>query len=96
MGRNTGYSGPYLFLARGFGSTRVRILGVPIVARGALTDNGGVTATHELLSGSAAIAAGDDDFCASTDQRGVDRIEPNRCDAGAFELGDTLLRDGFA
>ena len=62
---------------------------------GALADNGGVTATHALLSGSAAIGAGDDEFCADTDQRGVERIGADRCDAGAFEFGDTLFKNGF-
>lgn len=62
---------------------------------GALADNGGVTATHALLSGSAAIGAGDAEFCADTDQRGVERADPLRCDAGAFEFGDTLFKGGF-
>jgi hypothetical protein len=62
---------------------------------GALADNGGVTATHALLAGSAAIGAGDDEFCADTDQRSVERADPLRCDAGAFEFGDTLFKGGF-
>ena len=64
-------------------------------ALGALADNGGVTATHALQSGSAAIGTGADQFCLDTDQRGVERTEPDRCDVGAFERGDTLFKNGF-
>jgi predicted outer membrane repeat protein len=53
----------------------------------ALVDNGGSTATHALLQGSAAVDAGANRYCAPTDQRGVararDKADP--CDIGAFE-----------
>lgn len=65
----------------------------------ALTDNGGPTQTHALLSGSPAIDAGsnfvegtDPSACLSLDQRGVERLQegdgerPTLCDIGAFEL----------
>ena len=75
------------------GNCASEISGDPVL--GALADNGGVTATHALRSGSAAIGAGNSNFCLDTDQRGVERIEPDRCDVGAFELGDTIFAGGF-
>ena len=52
---------------------------------GMLLDNGGVTATHALSSGSPAVdAAGSS--CPATDQRGVSRPQGAACDMGAFEL----------
>jgi len=70
------------------------------LAIGPLADNGGLTKTHALLPGSAAIDAGDADACAGApvgnlDQRGVARpIDGNGdgdavCDIGAFEAADT-------
>ena len=40
---------------------------------GILKDNGGATATHELLAGSAAIDAGTDTGATLIDQRGISR-----------------------
>ncbi len=68
---------------------------------GPLADNGGPTQTHALLPGSAAIDAGDDNYCSSpevngVDQRGVARPQDGNgdgvsaCDIGAFELSDTV------
>ncbi|MCA9903669.1 MAG: CSLREA domain-containing protein, partial [Anaerolineae bacterium] len=51
----------------------------------ALADNGGPTQTHAPLSDSPAIDAGNNDTCASTDQRGVYRPQGESCDLGAFE-----------
>ncbi len=51
----------------------------------ALQENGGITPTHEIHEGSAAlgiVAAG----CLATDQRGVARPTTG-CDAGAFQFG---------
>jgi hypothetical protein len=46
---------------------------------------GGVTPVYPLLPGSAAIDAGDDAFCAVTDQRGISRLQLAHCDMGAYE-----------
>jgi CSLREA domain-containing protein len=61
---------------------------------GPLADNGGPTETRAPLSTSPAIDAGsptisgtDDDACAASDQRGILRPQPARCDIGAFEIG---------
>lgn len=71
----------------------------PINAKlGPLTDNGGPTFTHVLLSGSPAIDAGssavvgsNDGACEVTDQRGVTRPVQGAgsliCDMGAVEIG---------
>ena len=53
---------------------------------GSLTDNGGLTLTHALLSGSPAIDAADAGACPAVDQRGVARPQGAECDIGAFEL----------
>jgi hypothetical protein len=57
---------------------------------GPLQDNGGPTFTHELLSGSPAIDAGDPNFTPPPDydQRGTDfeRVINGRVDIGAFEV----------
>ncbi len=57
---------------------------------GPLQDNGGPTFTHELLSGSPAIDAGDPSFTAPPyyDQRGpgYDRVANSHIDIGAFEV----------
>ena len=57
---------------------------------GPLQDNGGSTFTHELLSGSPAIDAGDPNFTPPPffDQRGpgFDRVVNGRIDIGSFEV----------
>ena len=58
---------------------------------GPLADNGGLTATHALLSGSPALNAGDDAAAPATDQRGVIRPQGSASDIGAFELGFLLV-----
>ena len=50
-----------------------------------LAANGGPTATHALLAGSAAIDAAGLAGCPAVDQRGVTRPQGPACDAGAFE-----------
>jgi CSLREA domain-containing protein len=70
----------------------VGTLAVPVDPMlGPLTDNGGPTPTHPLLSGSPAIDGGDQaqpgsggTACADADQRGAQRQGP--CDIGAYEL----------
>ncbi|HLO32553.1 MAG TPA: choice-of-anchor Q domain-containing protein [Anaerolineales bacterium] len=52
---------------------------------GPLQDNGGLTQTMALRAGSAAIDAGADINCPSTDQREVTRPQGARCDMGAYE-----------
>jgi CSLREA domain-containing protein len=56
---------------------------------GSLANNGGLTQTMALLSGSAAINGGDPNFAGSsgTDERGVNfpRLQGGRIDIGAFE-----------
>jgi Zn-dependent metalloprotease len=52
---------------------------------GNLTNNGGSTLTHALLTGSPAINAGNSATCTSQDQRGVARPQSTACDMGAFE-----------
>ncbi|MEM7110798.1 MAG: choice-of-anchor Q domain-containing protein [Chloroflexota bacterium] len=57
---------------------------------GTLQDNGGATMTHALLSGSAAIDAGNNAVCVAApinnvDQRGIARPQGTTCDVGAFE-----------
>ena len=58
----------------------------------ALTNNGGPTFTHALITGSPATDAGNTaapgsggNACLATDQRGVTRPAGARCDIGAFE-----------
>jgi uncharacterized repeat protein (TIGR01451 family) len=51
----------------------------------ALANNGGLTFTHALLTGSAAINAGNNTGCPATDQRGYSRS--GNCDIGAYEFG---------
>lgn len=66
---------------------------------GPLQDNGGPTATHALLPGSAGLDAGpcSDDLGAALaiDQRGVPRPQGGACDIGAFELEDFIFANGF-
>ncbi|MFC1777574.1 choice-of-anchor Q domain-containing protein [Pseudomonadota bacterium] len=71
------------------------VTGDPLL--GPLQDNGGLTPTHALLTGSPAIDAGDSTECAAKDQRGIDRNSAS-CDIGAFEIeeaGDDIFMDGF-
>jgi uncharacterized repeat protein (TIGR01451 family)/CSLREA domain-containing protein len=60
---------------------------------GPLADNGGLTQTRRLLTGSPAIDTGDNQLCPGTDQRGVVRPQPTGgvCDIGAFERITTDL-----
>ncbi len=53
---------------------------------GPLQNNGGFTQTMALGAGSAAIDAGNNATCASTDQRGVSRPQGPACDMGAYEV----------
>ncbi len=59
---------------------------------GSLQNNGGLTETHALLSGSPAIDAGNPEYCLSTDQRNYQRpIDGDSdsvaiCDIGAYEF----------
>jgi predicted outer membrane repeat protein len=53
---------------------------------GPLSDNGGATRTHALLTGSPAINAGTTSGCPASDQRGITRPVGASCDIGAFEL----------
>ena len=52
---------------------------------GPLSDNGGPTQTHALLSGSPAIDAGENNGAPGVDQRGVKRPQGVAVDIGAFE-----------
>jgi uncharacterized repeat protein (TIGR01451 family) len=75
-------------------------------ALGALAANGGYTRTLLPASASAAIDAGDDAVCPSTDQRGAPRPQSAHCDIGAVEVvpphrcyvnhAATGANDGFA
>ena len=61
---------------------------------GALSNNGGPTQTHALLSGSPAINAipQGTNSCGTTfteDQRGVSRPQGSNCDIGSFELEES-------
>jgi len=59
--------------------------GVGDALLGPLQDNGGLTHTHALLTGSPAVDAAVATFCPQLDQRGHPR-ESGACDSGAFEL----------
>jgi predicted outer membrane repeat protein len=59
---------------------------------GPLTDNGGLTRTHALLSSSAAIGRGQK--CPQVDQRGVARPQGSACDIGAYEYVPPSLPQG--
>jgi CSLREA domain-containing protein len=52
---------------------------------GPLTNNGGLTPTHALLTGSPAIDSASPDMCTAIDQRGVTRPQGSQCDRGAYE-----------
>lgn len=65
-----------------------------------LADNGGNTLTHALLSGSPAIDAGlavgcDSATVGGVDQRGIGRGFGSNCDIGAYEMSDTIFKNGF-
>lgn len=73
-------------------STAHNLLGDALL--GLLSDNGGPTFTHELLSGSPALDAGDPAGCIdengdplTADQRGFERPVGSACDIGALEVG---------
>ena len=67
-----------------------------------LQDNGGPTRTHAILAASPARDAGNTGGCTddlgaplATDQRGVTRPNGAYCDIGAFEVTETVFRNGF-
>ena len=66
----------------GLGFVNIPALSIQL---GALGSHGGPTQTIPLLSGSAAIDAGDDNVCPAADQRGVTRPQGAACDIGAYE-----------
>jgi CSLREA domain-containing protein len=51
-----------------------------------LTNNGGPTNTHALLTGSPGIDKGDTASCPAVDQRGTTRPRGTACDVGAYEF----------
>ncbi|MEP3479784.1 MAG: cadherin domain-containing protein [Fuerstiella sp.] len=68
----------------GVNGNQVGTSGTPIVPRlGALADNGGLTRTHALLTGSTAIDAGANTGAPATDQRAT--VRDANPDIGAFE-----------
>lgn len=69
---------------------------------GALQDNGGPTRTQAIAAASPARDAGNTGGCTdylgaplATDQRGVPRPNGTYCDIGAFEVTETVFRNGF-
>ena len=58
---------------------------------GPLSDNGGPTLTHAVLSGSPAIDSGDNTGGPDEDQRGEPRPTDTSADIGAFELGGVSI-----
>ncbi|MEM7706159.1 MAG: choice-of-anchor Q domain-containing protein [Pseudomonadota bacterium] len=69
---------------------------------GPLASNEGPLSTHALVDGSPAIDSGNNDRCAASDQRGIERPLDGdgdgqiSCDIGAFEVSrDLILADGF-
>lgn len=65
---------------------------------GTLRNNGGLTLTRALLTGSPAISAGNpavpgsgSNTCLTTDQRGIARTGQGRCDMGAYEANIPLV-----
>ena len=69
---------------------------------GSLVNNGGPTMTHALLQGSPAFETGKPSGCTddlgaplTTDQRGFARPSGAHCDIGAFEVQETIFRNGF-
>ncbi len=77
------------------GTCQASIMADPML--GPLQLNGGTTPTHELLTGSPAINAGDNAICAASpinnfDQRSQTRPFGAACDLGAYELsGITII-----
>ena len=72
------------------GGTQKGTSGSPLNAMlGALANNGGLTRTHALLSGSPAIDMGGSTGVPSTDQRNAPR-NVGSADAGAYEFGATV------
>jgi len=63
---------------------------------GPLANNGGPTQTEKLLAGSAAIEAGTNTGCPTTDQRGVVRPVGPLCDIGAVEFAPPAATTGTA
>jgi predicted outer membrane repeat protein len=61
---------------------------------GQLRNNGGMTQTRHLATGSAAIDAGSDSDCPAADQRGVSRPQGSHCDIGAVEV-DRIFADNL-
>ncbi|MFN8523656.1 MAG: choice-of-anchor Q domain-containing protein [Chloroflexota bacterium] len=57
----------------------------PAINLGPLQLNGGLTKSHAIGAGSAAIDAGNNAVCPPTDQRGSSRPQHGSCDVGAFE-----------
>lgn len=63
--------------------------------------HGGPTQTAPLMMGSSAIDVADNNSCAATDQRGLDRPADgdgdgfSDCDIGAFEWVDLIFMNGF-
>jgi CSLREA domain-containing protein len=89
IGVDTGLSG----ISNGTNGNLIGAPGAPIdPLLGPLSDNGGLTQTHALLSGSPAIDSGDDSLCPAADQRGVLRPHDGdgdgaaTCDMSAFEV----------
>jgi hypothetical protein len=85
IGDGTGMTG----LSNGVNGNLVGSHNAPIdPLLGPLTDNGGPTFTHALLSGSPAIDAGNNDYATDWDQRGdgFPRIVNGIIDIGAFEV----------
>ncbi|MBI4665667.1 MAG: choice-of-anchor D domain-containing protein [Nitrospinae bacterium] len=71
------------------------IPGSALANLGALADNGGSTQTHALLTGSAAIDAGDcNGGAVTTDQRAAPRPYGSACDIGAYEYGAVASASG--
>jgi len=67
---------------------------------GPLANNGGLTKTFALLSGSPALDAGWNAICGNSfvqnlDQRGVVRPQGAACDIGSFEVADSVLPQVF-
>lgn len=60
------------------------------IALGPLANYGGSTETFKLLPESVAINAGDNTYCAVTDQRGTGRPQGTLCDAGSYEAKISL------
>jgi hypothetical protein len=58
------------------------------LALGPLANNGGNTSTRAIPVTSAALNAGNNSTCESTDQRGISRPQGATCDIGAFEQDD--------